>query len=92
MIAISLSRYIYDTDKFAIAAAASTYNLGWPSMLRNLSCTQFEATIGLSLYCLGFALVPLATASFSEEFGRLPLYIVSIIGFALIHLMVALFV
>ena len=61
-------------------------------MLRDLNCTQFEATIGLSLYCLGFAVVPLVTASFSEEFGRQPLYVVSVIGFALMHLMVALFV
>ncbi|CAL1715271.1 unnamed protein product [Somion occarium] len=72
------------------AAAASTYNMGWPSMIRDLNCTEFQATIGLSLYCLGFAVVPLVSASFSEEFGRQPLYIASTIGFALMHLMIAL--
>ncbi|KAK7687738.1 hypothetical protein QCA50_008956 [Cerrena zonata] len=43
------------------AATASTYNLGWPSMIRDLNCTQFQATLGLGLYCLGFAVVPLVT-------------------------------
>ncbi|KAI0080216.1 MFS general substrate transporter [Panus rudis PR-1116 ss-1] len=72
------------------AATASTYNMGWPSMLVDLNCTQFQATIGLALYCLGFGVVPLVTASFSEEFGRQPLYVCSTIGFALMHLMIAL--
>ncbi|KZT21181.1 MFS general substrate transporter [Neolentinus lepideus HHB14362 ss-1] len=73
-----------------LAAAASTYNSGFPSMTRDLNCTTFQATIGLAVYALGFGLVPLVTASFSEEFGRQPLYIFSAIGFALMHLMVAL--
>ncbi|TFK52049.1 MFS general substrate transporter [Heliocybe sulcata] len=72
------------------AAAASTYNSGFPSMMRDLNCTNFQATIGLAVYALGFSLVPLVTASFSEEFGRQPLYIVSALGFALMHLMIAL--
>ena len=64
--------------------------MGFPGMEKDLNCTQFEATIGLSMYTLGFAITPLVTASFSEEFGRQPLYIVSAVGFALMHLMVAL--
>ena len=59
-------------------------------MTRDLNCTEFQATVGLSMYTLGFAITPLVTASFSEEFGRQPLYIVSSIIFALMHLMVAL--
>lgn len=59
-------------------------------MVPDLNCSQFEATVGLSMYTLGFAVTPLVTASFSEEFGRHPLYIVSALGFALMHLMVAL--
>lgn len=59
-------------------------------MIRDLNCTEFQATIGLSTYTLGFAVVPLVSASFSEEFGRQPLYVGSAIGFALMHLMVAL--
>ena len=59
-------------------------------MTRDLHCTTYQATIGLSMYCLGFGIVPLVTASLSEEFGRMPLYIVSAAGFALTHMMIAL--
>ncbi|KAJ3477006.1 hypothetical protein NLI96_g10762 [Meripilus lineatus] len=72
------------------AATASTYTIGSASMIRDLNCTEFQATLGLSTYCLGFAIVPLVSASFSEEFGRHPLYIGSAIGFALMYLMIAL--
>ncbi|KAJ3551754.1 hypothetical protein NM688_g4528 [Phlebia brevispora] len=73
----------------APAANASSYNIGYPDMTRELNCTNFEATIGLSTYTLGFAITPLVTASFSEEFGRQPLYLFSGIGFAMMHLVVA---
>lgn len=59
-------------------------------MTRDLNCTQFQATIGLSVYALGFGVVPLFSSSFSEEIGRRPLYIGSLIGHMLMHLMVAL--
>ncbi|KAH8100406.1 MFS general substrate transporter [Cristinia sonorae] len=72
------------------AAAASTYNMGFPSMIRDLQCTSFQATTGLPLYTLGFAVIPLVTTSFSEEVGRKPLYVYSTIGLALMHLMMAL--
>ncbi|KAF8159888.1 MFS polyamine transporter [Crassisporium funariophilum] len=72
------------------ASTAGTYNMGFPSMRRDLHCTQFEATIGLSAYALGFGIVPLVSASFSEEFGRQPLYVGSGIGFMLMFMMVAL--
>ncbi|KAI0272421.1 major facilitator superfamily domain-containing protein [Gloeopeniophorella convolvens] len=71
------------------AAAASSYNTGFPSMTRDLNCTNFQATIGLSVYPLGFGLVPLFTAPFSEEVGRRPLYLVSGLGFMMMHVMVA---
>ena len=64
--------------------------MGFQSMLKDLNCTEYQATIGLSVYTLGFAVVPLLTASFSEEFGRQPLYVVSAIGFTLMHMMIAL--
>lgn len=59
-------------------------------MTRDLNCTEFQATIGLSLYALGFGVVPLISASFSEEFGRFPLYLGSGIGFLLMFMMIAL--
>ncbi|KAK0440945.1 MFS polyamine transporter [Desarmillaria tabescens] len=72
------------------AITAAGYNLGFDSMTRDLNCTRFQATIGLSTYTLGFGIVPLFTASFSEEFGRQPLYIVSAGGFFIMYIMVAL--
>lgn len=75
-----------------LASSAGSYNLGFPSMTRDLNCTDFQATIGLSVYALGFAIVPLVSASFSEEFGRQPLYIGSAALFLLMHIMVALYV
>ncbi|KAI9062694.1 MFS general substrate transporter [Trametes sanguinea] len=73
-----------------VASSSSAYALGDDSMIRDLSATKFQATVGLSMYTLGFALVPLVSASFSEEFGRQPLYLFSGIGCLLMHLMMAL--
>ena len=61
-------------------------------MIRDLHCTEFQATVGLSVFTLGFGVVPLVTSSFSEEFGRLPLYLVSGTGFFLMFPMIALYV
>ncbi len=61
-------------------------------MTADLNCTTFQATIGLSLYALGFGLIPLVTAPLSEEFGRQPLYLVSGFIFMIMHLGIALFV
>jgi len=58
-------------------------------MTADLNCTTFQATVGLSLYALGFGVFPLVTASLSEEFGRQPLYYVSVTGFFLMFLMIA---
>lgn len=74
------------------ASAASAYNMGIESMTRDLNCSQFQALIGLSVYALGFGVVPLVSSSFSEEFGRQPLYIGSFIGFFFMYMMVALYV
>ena len=63
--------------------------MGFASMTRDLNATVFQATIGLSLFTLGFGVIPMITASFSEEFGRRPLYIVSMLGFLLMYVMVA---
>ncbi|KAF8884047.1 major facilitator superfamily domain-containing protein [Gymnopilus junonius] len=73
-----------------VSSCASAYNLGFASMTRDLNATNFQASIGLSVYALGFGIVPLVTASFSEEFGRQPLYIGSGIVFLLMYMMIAL--
>jgi MFS family permease len=73
-----------------VSASSSSYNLGFPSMIPALNCTQFEATLGLGLYALGFGVTPLVTAAFSEETGRRPLYLVSAAGFGSMCLAIAL--
>ncbi|KAJ7722401.1 MFS general substrate transporter [Mycena metata] len=70
-------------------ATASAYALGFPSMMRELGCTHEQAALGISTFCLGFGLVPLLTSSFSEEFGRRPLYVVCIIGFTAMYVVQA---
>ncbi|KAG1834348.1 major facilitator superfamily domain-containing protein [Suillus subluteus] len=73
-----------------VAAAASSYTMGYSSMIRDLDCTLFQATLGFSVFTIGFALAPLVTSSFSEEFGRFPFYIVSSFMFVLSEVMMAL--
>jgi MFS family permease len=73
-----------------VAAAASSYTMGNSSMIEDLDCTLFQATLGFSVYTLGFAFAPLVTSSFSEEFGRFPFYIVSSFMFVLSEVMIAL--
>ncbi|RPD64468.1 MFS general substrate transporter [Lentinus tigrinus ALCF2SS1-7] len=77
---------------FSILTASSSgaYALGFTSMTRDLNATQFQATVGLAMYTLGFALLPLVTTSFSEEFGRQPIYLVTGVGCLLMHMMTAL--
>lgn len=60
-------------------------------MMRDLNCSEFQASIGLSVYALGFGITPLVTASLSEEFGRRPLYIGSGIGYLLMFIQIALY-
>ncbi|EGN95145.1 hypothetical protein SERLA73DRAFT_125470 [Serpula lacrymans var. lacrymans S7.3] len=73
-----------------VAASSSSYTMGYNSMIPELNCTEFQATIGLSVYPLGFGVIPLFTSSFSEEFGRQPLYIVCSMIFFLTQVMLAL--
>ena len=64
--------------------------MGYDSMILDLNCTELQATAGLSLYALGFAIFPLILAPLSEEFGRQPLYVYSTFILVLMHLGVAL--
>lgn len=58
-------------------------------MMRDLGCSQEQAALGISMFCLGFALVPLLTSAFSEEFGRRPLYVVCTIVFTAMYVVQA---
>lgn len=59
-------------------------------MIRDLDCTLFQVTVGLSMYALGMGLTPLVTASLSEEFGRFPFYIISTFMLMLTEVTIAL--
>ncbi|KAJ7936309.1 major facilitator superfamily domain-containing protein, partial [Mycena leptocephala] len=72
------------------SSTGSAYNLGFPSMMRDLNCTEFQATVGFIAFPLGYGVVPLLSSSFSEDFGRQPLYIGSLIGFTSMYLLIAL--
>ncbi|KZT53006.1 MFS general substrate transporter [Calocera cornea HHB12733] len=71
------------------AATGSAYALGYTSMEADLGCSQELAALGLSMYALGFGLAPLVLASFSEEFGRLPMYLASTAIFGLFFIPMA---
>lgn len=77
---------------FTILAATSinSYTLGYPSMIKDLQCTESQAVIGLSIFVLGFAITPLFTAALSEELGRQPVYYTTITLFLAMHVMIAL--
>ncbi|KIL65660.1 hypothetical protein M378DRAFT_192380 [Amanita muscaria Koide BX008] len=72
------------------ASVAGSYTMGFTSMMSDLNCNHLEAISGLSTYALGFAIVPLISASLSEEFGRKPLYNYSGLIFFLMFAMIAL--
>jgi predicted MFS family arabinose efflux permease len=63
--------------------------MGFPSMMRELHCNEEQAALGISMFCLGFALVPLLTSAFSEEFGRRPLFVICTIVFTAMYVVQA---
>ncbi|KIK93695.1 hypothetical protein PAXRUDRAFT_144509 [Paxillus rubicundulus Ve08.2h10] len=71
------------------ATASSSFAMGNDSMMRDLHCTQFQATVALCIYPLGFALVPLFSTAFSEEVGRRPIYLVTAFVSVLCYILAA---
>ncbi|BGP12403.1 hypothetical protein JCM10213_001992 [Rhodosporidiobolus nylandii] len=57
-----------------VAYAGTSFAMGTASMMRDLGCSREVATLGLSLFPLGFGLGPLFTAPLSEAYGRYPIY------------------
>ncbi|KAF5362093.1 hypothetical protein D9756_002704 [Leucocoprinus leucothites] len=71
-------------------SAVAAYPFGYKSMIRDLDCTEFQATLGLSAYTIGLGIVPMFISALSEEFGRWPLFLWSSLGFELCFAMIAL--
>lgn len=59
----------------AVAFVSSAYSGGIDQIISQLGASQEVATLGLSLFVLGFAIGPLLWAPMSEMFGRQLLYI-----------------
>lgn len=62
---------------FAVTFASSVYVSGIPSIIQDFHVSGEVATLGLSLFVLGFALGPLIWAPFSEVYGRRTIFVVS---------------
>ncbi|EIW79039.1 MFS general substrate transporter [Coniophora puteana RWD-64-598 SS2] len=71
------------------AATSASFSMGITSMIRDLRCTQFEATLASAIFLLFVAIVPLFTSSFSEEFGRKPVYLATALFVFVFHIVTA---
>lgn len=59
----------------AVAFVSSAYSGGIKQTIEEFNCTQEVATLGVSLFVLGFAIGPLLWAPLSEVYGRQVLFI-----------------
>lgn len=64
----------------AVALVSSAYTGGIREIMMKFSISQEVATLGVSLFVLGFAIGPLLWAPLSEVFGRQILFIVTYAG------------
>jgi hypothetical protein len=62
---------------FAVTFASSVYASGIEGVMQRFDVSAEVATLGLSLFVLGFALGPLIWAPLSEVYGRKSIYVVS---------------
>ncbi|PWN19725.1 MFS general substrate transporter [Microstroma glucosiphilum] len=59
-----------------VASQASAYSTGSSDIQEEFGISSELATVGLSLYVLGFAIGPPIVAPLSEQFGRKPVYLI----------------
>ncbi|PMD34299.1 MFS general substrate transporter [Hyaloscypha variabilis F] len=62
---------------FAVTFASSVYASGIVGVMLRFDVSEEVATLGLSLYVLGFALGPLIWAPMSETYGRKSVFVIS---------------
>ncbi|KND91016.1 putative transporter [Tolypocladium ophioglossoides CBS 100239] len=62
---------------FAVTFASSVYVSGIEGIKQRFDVSEDVATLGLSLFVLGFALGPLIWAPLSEMYGRKSIYVIS---------------
>ncbi|AEO63931.1 uncharacterized protein THITE_2141914 [Thermothielavioides terrestris NRRL 8126] len=68
---------LHSLSTFAVTFASSAYASGIEGVAARFGASAEVATLGLSLYVLGFALGPLVWAPLSETCGRRAVYVVS---------------
>jgi predicted MFS family arabinose efflux permease len=66
---------------FAVTFASSVYVYGIKDVMQRFSVSSEVATLGLSLFVLGFALGPLIWAPLSEVYGRRSIVVVSYMAY-----------
>jgi MFS family permease len=64
-----------------VTFASSVYTGGIEGIKGHFDVSGVVATLGLSLFVLGFALGPLIWGPLSELYGRKPVYVISFMGF-----------
>lgn len=62
---------------FAVTFASSAYASGIEGVMQRFDVSEEVATLGLSLFVLGFALGPMVWAPLSEMYGRKSIFVVS---------------
>jgi hypothetical protein len=68
---------LHSLSTFAVTFASSVYASGIVGIRQRFNVSVEVATLGLSLYVLGFALGPLIWAPLSEMYGRKSIYVIS---------------
>ncbi|KAI0031647.1 MFS general substrate transporter [Vararia minispora EC-137] len=71
-----------------VTAASSSYATGFTSMVADLQSNFYLAGVGISVYALGFGVVPIFAAPISEEIGRRPLFIGAATVLVIAHIMI----
>lgn len=66
---------------FVVTLASSAYASGIGGVKRHFNVSAEVATLGLSLFVLGFAMGPLIWAPLSELYGRKSVYVVSFMAY-----------
>ncbi|GAA5894174.1 hypothetical protein JCM5296_004675 [Sporobolomyces johnsonii] len=72
-----------------VGYCGTAFAMGNESMMADLHCSREVATLGLSVFPLGFGLGPLFTAPLSEAYGRYPMYFVSCLIYLIFFIPIA---
>jgi len=72
---------LYALSTFSVAFASSVYASGIQGVMQRFDVSAEVATLGLSLFVLGFALGPLIWAPLSEVYGRKSIFVISFMAY-----------